>query len=171
MADVSKRRVGDEYRQTTYVNNVNGIYGNTARQLNAVPDRERRERDAPIQEPQKRPQRQPASMPGFDGVSFVFMALALCIIMFTAFSYIHTQNNVRAMKKQIITLQTEVEKQQEKNDIEYNKILASVDLADIYKYATEKLHMVMADSNKVYTYKSKKGDMVKQHSDIPQAGD
>lgn len=171
MADESKRRVGDRYRQTTYVDNVNGIYGNTARQLNAIPERERRERDAPEREHEKRPNRQPASMPGLDGASFAFMALALCIIMFTAFSYIHTQNNVRTMKKQIITLQTEVEKQQEKNDIEYNKILASVDLADIYKYATEKLHMVMANSNKVYTYKSKKGDMVKQHSDIPQSRD
>lgn len=171
MADESKRRVGNEYRQTTYVNRANGIDGNTARRLNTVPERERREQEEQRQAPKRRPERQPASMAGFDGVSFVFMALALCVIMFTAFSYIHTQNNVRGMKKQVVALQAEVEEQQEKNDIEYNKILASVDLADIYKYATEKLHMVMADGNKVYKYKNKKGDMVKQHSDIPQSGD
>lgn len=169
MADVSRKRVDREYRQTTYVNNVNGIDGNTARQLNAVP--ERRERQAPEQAPQRRPQRQPASMTGIDGVSFLFMVCVLCVVAFAAFSYIHAQNNVRSMKKEVVALQAEVEEQQEKNDIEYNKILAGVDLADIYKYATEKLHMVMADGNKVYKYKNKKSDMVKQYSDIPQSGD
>ncbi|HBA96642.1 MAG TPA: hypothetical protein DCZ23_00900 [Lachnospiraceae bacterium] len=169
MADVSGKRVGDEYRQTTYVNNANGIDGNTARRLNAVP--ERRERDAPGQRPQKRPQRQPARMTGIDGVSFLFMMCALCVVAFVTFSYIHAQNSIRSMKKEVVALQAEVEEQQEKNDTEYNKILAGVDLADIYKYATEKLHMVMADGNKVYKYKNKKSDMVKQYSDIPESGD
>ena len=51
MADVSNRRVGNQYRQgrnassykrSAYVNNINGIDGNTARQLNAVPKRRER---------------------------------------------------------------------------------------------------------------------------------
>lgn len=169
MADISRERVDNKYRQTNYDNDVHGIDGNTARRLNVVPDR--RERDAPEQRPQKRPQRQPASMTGIDGVSFLFMVCALCVVAFAAFSYIHAQNNIREMKKEVVALQTEVEEQQEKNDIKYNKILASVDLADIYKYATEKLHMVMANGNKVYKYKNKKSDMVKQYSDIPQSED
>lgn len=168
MADVSKKRIDDEHIQTAHARNINGVDGNTVRRLNTVP--ERTEWDSPEQSPKRRPQRQPASMVGIDGVSFLFLMCILCIVSVFAFSYIHRQNNVRSMRKEVFALRTEVEKQQEKNSIEYDKILASVDLADIYKYATEKLHMVMAEGNKVYTYKNKKGDMVKQYSDIPQSG-
>ncbi len=91
--------------------------------------------------------------------------------MFAAFAYIHTQNQVHSMKKEIVSMQTEIEEQQEKNNIKYNEILASVDLAEIYKRATKKLHMVMADGNKVYKYKNKKSDMVKQYGDVPGTED
>ena len=160
-------RIDSERRRTAHVSNINGIDGNTVRRLNTAP--ERREWDFPEQSPKKRPQRQPASMVGIDGVSFLFLMCMLCVVSVLAFSYVHKQNNVRSMRKEVLALRTEVEKQQEKNSIEYDKILASVDLADIYEYATEKLHMVMADGNKVYKYKNKKGDMVKQYSDIPQS--
>ncbi len=164
MADRSNRRVGGKNTGNYY----NGIDGNTVRQLNAVP--KRREREVPKHRPQRRPERQPARMPGIDGASFVFMLCALCIVMFVAFAYIHTHNTVHSMKKEIVSMQAEIEKQQEKNNIKYNEILASVDLAEIYKRATKKLHMVMADGNKVYKYKNKKSDMVKQYADVPGPG-
>lgn len=173
MADISNRRGGRQYRQNNSARNsrsyYNGIDGNTARQLNAVP--KRRERELPGQRPRRRPERQPAKMAGIDGASFAFMVCVLGVVMFAAFAYIHTQNQVRSMKKEIVSMQTEIEEQQEKNNIKYNEIVASVDLADIYKLATEKLHMVRADNNKIYKYKNKKSDMVKQYADIPGAGD
>lgn len=172
MADGLNRRVGRKYRQDMHArdtrNYYNGIDGNTVRQLNAVP--KRREREVPGQRPRRRPERQPAKMAGIDGASFVFMLCTLCAVMFVAFAYIHTNNTVRSMKKEIVSMQAEIEKQQEKNNIKYNEILASVDLAEIYKRATKKLHMVMADGNKVYKYKNKKSDMVKQYADVPGPG-
>jgi len=168
MAGLSKRGVDRQYRRTTYVNDIDSVDGNTARQLNAVP--ERRERNVPARKHRRQPERQPVHMAGIDGVSFIFMVCALCIVICFAFSYIHTQNEVRGMKKEVISMQAEVKELQEDNDIAYNKVLASVDLADIYRIATGKLHMVMADGNKVYKYKNKKSDMVKQYSDIPQSG-
>ena len=173
MADISGRRVGRQYRQNTHARNTrnyyDGIDGNTVRQLNAVP--KRREQEVPGQRPRRRPERQPASMPGIDLVSFIFMFCALCAVMFVAFAYIHTQNQVRSMKKEVVAMQAEIEEQQEKNNIKYNEIIASTDLAEIYKRATKKLHMVMADGNKVYKYKNKKSDMVKQYADVPGSGD
>lgn len=169
MADISNRQVGRQYRRNANARNTknyyDGIDGNTVRQLNAVP--KRREREVPRQKPQRRPERQPAKMAGIDGVSFVFMVCVLCVVMFVAFAYIHTQNQVRSMKKEIVSMQADIEEQQEKNNIKYNEILASVDLAEIYKRATKKLHMVMADGNKVYKYKNKNSDMVKQYGDVP----
>ena len=173
MADISGRRVGRQYRQNTHARNTrnyyDGIDGNTVRQLNAVP--KRREQEVPGQRPRRRPERQPASMSGIDLVSFIFMFCALCAVMFVAFAYIHTQNQVRSMKKEVVAMQAEIEEQQEKNSIKYNEIIASTDLAEIYKRATKKLHMVMADGNKVYKYKNKKSDMVKQYADVPGSGD
>ena len=110
-------------------------------------------------------------MPGIDGASFIFLACALCIVVFVALSYVHLQNNVRSMEKEVVSMQAEIEEQQEKNNIKYNEILASVDIAEIYKRATKKLHMVMADGNKVYKYKNKKSDMVKQYGDVPGTED
>lgn len=176
MANVTDRRVGNQYRRgkassgyrkTGYADD--SIDGNNARQLNVVP--ERWERPEPGHRHKRRPEKQPAKMAGIDAASFVFLLCALCIVVLAAFTYIHMQNNVRSIKKEVISMKTEVGQQQEENDIKYNDILAGVDLAEIYKLATEKLHMVMADSNKVYKYKNKQGDMVKQYADIPGAGD
>lgn len=172
MADVSNRRMENRYRQSGYEQNyrrASYVDGNTVRQLNAVP--KRRQENTPKYRPVKHKAKKPVSMFGIDGVSFAFMVCVLCVVVFVAFSYIHTQNEVREMKKEIISLQTEIEEQKEENDIKYNEILAGVDLAEIYKKATKKLKMVMADGNKVYTYKNKKSDMVKQYADIPSADD
>ena len=101
MADISNRRGGRQYRQNNSARNsrsyYNGIDGNTARQLNAVP--KRRERELPGQRPRRRPERQPAKMAGIDGASFAFMVCVLGVVMFAAFAYIHTQNQVHSMKK------------------------------------------------------------------------
>ena len=56
MADISNRRGGRQYRQNNSARNsrsyYNGIDGNTARQLNAVP--KRRERELPGQRPRRK---------------------------------------------------------------------------------------------------------------------
>ncbi len=123
MADISNRQAGRQYRQNTSARNprsyYNGIDGNTVRQLNAVP--KRREREVPGQRPHRRPERQPAKMAGIDGASFAFMVCVLGVVMFAAFAYIHTQNQVHSMKKEIVSMQTEIEEQQEKNNIKYNE--------------------------------------------------
>lgn len=174
MADAQRRRRsggrGYDGYMPNHVGNGYGnnyIDGNTARQLNAVP--KRKEEDAPERAGRKRIRRLPVSMPGIDGASFAFMTIALCAVILTAFMYIQSQNQTRGMKSEIISLQTEIDELEEENDVKYNQILAEVDLSDIYRRATRKLHMVMADGNKVYSYKSKKGDVVKQHADIPGA--
>ena len=66
------------------------------------------------------------------------------------------------MKSQIVRLQSEISEQKEDNDMEYEKIMASVDLAEIYEKATKKLKMVQAENNQIYKYSNKKSNMVKQ---------
>lgn len=158
------------YQRETMRNNAGRmeyIEGNTARNLDALP--KRRERTLPEREKRRYPQRMPVSMPGIDGTSFLFFVTMLGTAFFIAFSYLHTLNGLNGMKGEIVSIQSEIAQMEEENDIRYQEILASVDLAEVYERATKKLKMVQAKNNQVYTYRNRKSNMVKQYEDIPGA--
>lgn len=166
---------GRERRQTRQTRQSSGYYahsyvdGNTVRKEGAVPKRRERIQERP--KPRRYPVRKPARIPGISGKAFVFLTAMLSAVTICGFSYLTTQYEVRDMKSQIVSLQSEISKQKEDNDIEYEKIISSVDLAEIYKKATKKLKMVQAEKNQIYKYNSKKSDMVKQYADIPGVDD
>lgn len=141
------------------------VEGNTVRKANAVPKRRERIQERP--EPKRYPQKKPVRIPGISGKAFVFLTTMLGAVMLCGFSYLSTQDNVRSMKKEVVSLQTEIAEQREDNNETYQKIVESVDLSEIYKRATKKLKMVQAENNQIYTYSNKKSDMVKQYADIP----
>ncbi len=151
------------YHRQTYVE------GNTVRKVSAVPERRREEER---RRPQKQyPQRKPVRMPGISGSGFLFLCGMLSVIVLVSLSYLSTQYNVRQMKEEIVSLQSEVAEQREENAEMYQSVLDSVDLAEIYQKATGKLGMVKAEDDQVYKYKSRKNDMIKQYADIPGADD
>lgn len=153
------RAQSSAYRTNSYVE------GNTVRKMSAVP--KRREEIRPEREPKQYPQRQPVRMPGISGKAFLFLTAMLSVVILTGFSYLSTQNDVRQMKSEIISLQAENEEQKEENAEMYQSVVETVDLSEIYEKATKKLKMVQAESNQIYTYSNKKSDMVKQYADIP----
>ena len=57
----------------------------------------------------------------------------------------------------------------ESNKTDYQNILDSVDLSEVYRKATEDLGMVHAKKKQIYTYEDKESDMVKQYGEIPDA--
>jgi len=144
------------------------VEGNTVRKTDALPKRRERIQERP--EPRKYPERQPAVIPGISGRNFIFLTAMLTIVVITGFTYLSTQSEVRGMKKKIVAMQSEIAEQREENDIAYQEIVDSVAISEIYKKATEKLRMVQAENNQIYTYKNKKSDMVKQYADIPGSG-
>ncbi len=151
------------YRTNFYVE------GNTVRKMSAVP--KRREETTPKKQPGRYPQRKPVHMPGISIKGFVFFATLLSVIIFTSFSYLSTQNEVQQVKTKIVTLQNANEEQRQENEELYQSIVETVDLSEIYEKATKKLKMVQAESNQIYTYRTKKSDMVKQYADIPGTDD
>lgn len=155
----SRGRSRTAYQERTYID------GNTVRKIAANP--RRREEDRPEREPKRYPVRQPVKMPGISGKAFVFMTALLLAVMFMGFSYLSTQSEVRRMKNEVVSLQSEIAEQRELYDEEYQNIANSVDIAKIYERATEKLKMVHAENNQIYTYNNKKSDLVKQYADIP----
>lgn len=141
------------------------VEGNTVRKANAVPKRRERIQEKP--EPKRYPQKKPVRMAGISGKAFVFLTAMLGAVMLCGFSYLSTQDDVRSMKKEVVSLQAEIAEQKEENDEAYQNIVESVDLSEVYKRATKKLKMVQAENNQIYTYSNKKSDMVKQYADIP----
>lgn len=154
----------DRYRRTAYQEHTY-VDGNTVRKASALP--KRREENRPERQPKRYPTRQPVKMPGISGRGFLFLLVMLSAVMLMGFSYLSTQSEVRQMKNEVVTLQSDIAEQKELYDEEYQNIENSVDIAKIYERATEKLKMVHAQNNQIYTYSNKKSDLVKQYADIP----
>lgn len=162
MYEKYQKRHIPNYRKDTYVE------GNTVRQLNAVPNR--REEERIEREKRRRKQLDPGNIavPGVSIANVMFLLCIAAVLIGVSASFISAQNKSVALKKQVVSLQTEIQEQKILNDEKYEEILNGVDLAQIYKKATRKLNMVRAENNQVYKYKNKKSDMVKQYADIPE---
>lgn len=163
-----RENAGGKQAQSSQNRTHSYVEGNTVRKADALPKRRERTRERP--EPRRYPERQPAVMPGISGRNFIFLTAMLAIVVITGFTYLSTQSEVRGMKKKIVVMQSEIAEQKEENDAAYQEIVDSVAISEIYKKATEKLRMVQAENNQIYTYKNRKSDMVKQYADIPDAG-
>lgn len=161
-----RRAVSQRQSQRGYSHSY--VEGNTVRKTNTVPKRREEIQERPL--PKRYPQKKPVRMPGISARAFVFLSSMLAAVMLCSFSYLSAQNDVRSMKKEIVSLQAEIAEQKEENDEAYQKITASVNLSEIYRRATKKLKMVQAENNQIYTYSNKKSDMVKQYADIPGTG-
>lgn len=161
-----RTRSSRQRQQSAAYHSHSYIEGNTVRKAEALP--RRRERIEPQREPRRVPQRKPVRMIGISGKAFAFLTVVTCTVLFFAFNYLATQNEVHQVKERVVSLQSEIADQKEDYETDYQAIVDSVDLADIYEKATKKLKMVQAESNQIYTYKNKKSDMVKQYADIPQ---
>ncbi len=135
----------------------------------AVPERRREER--PERQRQQRPykERKPVRLPGISGKGFLFLGAMLSSVVVLGFSYLSGKNTVSKQKSEIVTLQSEIAEMKEQNDELHQSIVNSVNLAEIYKTATEKLKMVHAGKDQIYTYSNKKSNMVKQYANIPGA--
>lgn len=145
------------------------VEGNTVRKANALPERRRVER--PEREPRRYPERKPVKLPGISRRAFLFLAMMLSSVVLMGFTYLSAKNTVAKQKSEIVSLQSEIAEMKEQNDEVYQNIVNSVNLADIYKIATEKLKMVHAGNNQIYTYSNKKSNMVKQYANIPGVDD
>lgn len=160
------RRSSGQHRNGQNRNGRNQyVYDNLARQMEAVPERK--------VEPQRRRKRRvhpapkPVAMPSISGVSFLFLSLAVVVTLFFCFYYLNVQSGLTHMKSEAVVLQGEIAEMRADNAEKEQQIMDSVDLAQVYETATEKLGMVQAVDNQVFRYRNKKSDMVKQYGDIP----
>jgi cell division protein FtsL len=141
------------------------IEGNTVRKL-AEPQRVPRRRTTPSKRQKTRGEA--IKRTSWDLVSLLFMVAALSVTMYICVSYLRVQHDVVTLDKKIASVESEIMALKEKNDAAYSRIDTSVDLAYIYKVATEELGMVHPVENQVFSYKNQKSDYVRQYADIPE---
>ena len=131
------------------------VEGSAARVYDVEPlrreqERKRREEEYQRRERERRnPYSRTVELPGVHRASVLFLIMAVAAVFYVCFSYVQTQK--------------------EDNEQEYQTVVDSVDLADVYRKATQELGMVRAKKDQVYTYQNKKSDMVKQYGEIPDA--
>jgi cell division protein FtsL len=143
------------------------VYGNLAQEFEEVPERVERTRKK-----KKRkvyPKQKPVAMPSIGASSFVFLTAAVLVTVASCFAYLYVQSGITSMKNQVVSLQAEIAETTQENQEAYEKVMDSVDLAEVYAIATGELGMTQAVDNQVYKYNNSKSNMVKQYGDIPSS--
>ena len=137
-------------------------YGNTAEKYHEY----RLRMEEPIEEvdPVVRKNQQKAmfmNLPYVLFLSVAFIALAAsAILMIRAQERLkESVNSVSKLENQYVTLKTE-------NDATYDRIVNSVDSAEVKRIATEELGMHYAAQGQIITYAGELDDYVRQYSDI-----
>ncbi|MBQ9563645.1 MAG: hypothetical protein IJU99_09355 [Lachnospiraceae bacterium] len=102
-----------------------------------------------------------------DLFSLVILVAAIAITIYTMVSFLTVNSDVTNMSKQVVALEKEIIDMENINEAALAKANASVDLAEVYRIATEELGMVHASKNRVITYESTQSDFVRQYAGIP----
>lgn len=99
--------------------------------------------------------------------SVLLTLAATAMTFYLCISYIMLYSDIVVNEKDISDLQSQITKLKTENETEMEKIDASVNMQEVYVVATEKLGMVHAEADRVFTYKNKRSDRVIQYSNIP----
>jgi cell division protein FtsL len=143
-------------------------YGNTLRQLKAVPNQyDKSELDKPRLSNSTRKNREKALHMNFGYV--MFLAIAVVVTLLVCISYLKLQAEMTQKVKSISSLEKEVVDLRSDNDETYNRINNSIDLDYVKKVALEEIGMVYASEDQVVLFDNKESDYVRQYNDIPEA--
>lgn len=97
----------------------------------------------------------------------VFLSAMSIVAMFMCVSYIELKTQITRQTKQIASLQTDLNELKSDNDALENANETSVDLDEIYRIATEKLHMHYPTEKQIVSYSTDGSGYVRQYSNVP----
>lgn len=142
------------------------VYGSTVRKLDSMPARQPERRRE--EERRERAARKNAkARKKINLLSLGMVVAAILASMYLCISYVKVYSDVNSTRREIASLERQIDKIKASNEIAYAEIDSSIDLGYVYKKATKKLGMVPAKGDQVYQYDNKKSDRVIQHNDIP----
>lgn len=139
------------------------MYGSAARELVSEPAHRRQ----PGQNYRPDKRAKPKLKPRVDKVSVFLICLTLLLVMVIGIAYLHLQFESTYLSKNVVNLQSEVVEMEKENMAANMKLENSLNLAEIYEKATQKLGMKKAKDSQIFTYESKKSTQIRQHGSIP----
>lgn len=141
------------------------IYGNTARNVQAVPEPEKVEKPKEYKkEPKQSKQR--------DTFEFEWRSkrlyLAVLLLVAVCISYVYINAANVQLRKEIAVLKTELNSSQiENNDLE-DEIYSEADLNGIKEKAINRLGMTKPKNSHIIKYRNEDNDYVRQYESIPE---
>lgn len=148
-------------RKTAYRNNIY-MQGNTARRLQAVPDR-----NEPVRKVSARTRRNRERAKHMNIGSVLSMAVAMVAAGFILTWYLTLQSDITNSIKHIAALESELNQLKRDNDENYSRITSDIDLEEVKRVAIQELGMTYAREGQIVTFNGEGSDYVRQTGDIP----
>ncbi len=149
-----KRRAA--YRDGVYVQ------GNTARRIQAVPDR-----NEPVKKISARIRKNRERAKHMNIGSVLSMAIAMVAAGFILTWYLTLQSDITNSVKHIAALESELNQLRRDNDENYSRITSNVDLEEVKRVAIQELGMTYAREGQIVIFNGEGSDYVRQTGDIP----
>lgn len=143
----------------------NGAYvqGNTARRLQAVPERENEPRRKVSTRTRKNRERARHMNIG----SVLSMAVAMVAAGFILTWYLTLQSDITNSIKHIAALESELNELKRDNDENYNRITSDINLEEVKRVAIQELGMSYAKEGQIVTFNGEGSDYIRQTGNIP----
>ncbi len=146
--------------------------GNTVRTREVlVPTREEEVLSLPEREERQatRPVRQTAPRFNWARAGLVVLLTSLTVLFgFLGFTFLSLNASITASRSNIYRLENRLAELKAENLLAEDRLDAQVDLADVYRIATEQLGMIYPDENEQITYSEQLREYVRQYEDIPR---
>ena len=119
------------------------------------------------EKPESHPARKPARLnwPRL-GVMLLLSALTL-VFAFLSFNFLKLNAGITESGKRIYQMEKTLAALKSENAMAVNRAQAEMDLAEVYRLATDRLGMVHADGNEQIAYQQQLREYVRQYEDIP----
>ncbi len=98
----------------------------------------------------------------------LFLAAAGAITVFMCVNYLKLQAENTKLRREVTSLEVNLDEAKLENDADYNRIMANVDMEHVKDVAINKLGMDYAKKGQIVTYSGIDSDYVRQYTDVPE---
>jgi cell division protein FtsB len=113
--------------------------------------------------PKRKTARRRLSLPVVLSAGLALVSFAVCAFLMV--TYVRLRSDLTEISRSVTAKRSELSAMISRNDAEYNRIMASVDLASIEAIARGELGMTYADEGQICFYSGETGDYMRRYSD------
>ena len=97
----------------------------------------------------------------------IMLLAATAVIVFACVNYLRVTAQINASMKHIAAMEAELSELKNANNTLQDRIVAAIDLGEVYEIATARLGMVYPDENERLTYTAHEREYVSQYENVP----